>query len=90
MYSSNISPVTNPSDTFMGSPALVAEAPVDVVADGHLVVLGDAEQHADGAHGHLGAEVGDEVESAGPDERVEAVGAELPDLRLEGGHPLRA
>ena len=29
-----------------------------------LVLLGDAEQHADGPHGHLGAEVADEVEPA--------------------------
>ena len=41
-----------------------AQAVVDAVADVFLVGLGNAEQHADGAHGHLGAEVGDEVEPA--------------------------
>ncbi len=59
------------------------QAVVDAVADGLLVVLGDAEQHADGPHGHLRAEVLNEVEPSRPDQRVEAAGAELADLRLE-------
>ena len=37
------------------------------------------------AHRHLRAEVGDEVEAAGTDERIEALRAELADLRLERG-----
>ena len=65
---------------------LEAQARVDPVADGLLVLLGDAEEHADRAHRHLGAEVGDEVEAAGAHERVEAAGAELADLRLERVH----
>ena len=60
-----------------------------LVPDRLLVLLGDAEQHADGPHRHLGAEVGDEVESARSDQRVEAAGAELPDLRLDGVHLAR-
>ncbi len=60
-----------------------AQALVDPVADGLLVGLGDAQQHADGAHGHLGAQVLDEVEPALPDQRVEAAGAEAADLGLE-------
>ena len=51
-----------------------------------LVGLGDAEQHADDPHRHLGAEVGDEVEAVGPDERVEARTAVRPHLVLERVH----
>ena len=51
--------------------------------------LGDAEQHADHLHRHPGAEVGHEVEPVGPDERIEHLGAALPDLRLERVHLLR-
>ena len=40
-----------------------AQALVDPVADRHLVLLGDAEQHADREHRHDRAEVGDEVEA---------------------------
>ena len=70
-----------------------AQSLVDPIADGLLVGFGDAQQHADGAHGHLGAEVRDEVEPAPPDQRVEAAGTELADLGLEvvdvpgGEHP---
>ena len=60
-----------------------AQALVDPVPDGLLVGLGYAQQHADGAHGHLGAQVLDEVEPALPDQRVEAAGAEAADLGLE-------
>ena len=52
-------------DTSIGSPASVRRLRVDPVADGLLVLLRDAEQHADHAHRHLGAEVGDEVEASG-------------------------
>ena len=69
---------------------LGAQVRVGVVADRLLVLLGDAEQHADHPHRHLRAEVGDEVEAVGADERVEAVGAELADLRLERVHLPRA
>ena len=58
-------------------------------ADVLLVLLRDPEEHADHAHRHLRAEVGHEVEAAGTDERVEAVDAELADLRLERVHLLR-
>ena len=66
-------------------PVLGAQVRVGAATDRLLVGLGDAEQHADHPHRHLGAEVGDEVERAGPDERVEAAGAELADLRFERG-----
>ena len=72
MYSANCSPLTKSSDTSIGLPGLGAEVRVDPVADRLLVLLGDAEQHADHPHRHLRAEVGDEVEAAGADERVEA------------------
>ena len=68
---------------------LGAQGRVDVVADGLLVALGDPEQQADGAHRHLRAELGDEVEAACADERVEATGAELADLALQLVHPPR-
>ena len=45
---------------------------VGVVPDRLLVFLGDAEQHADHPHRHLRAEILDEVEAPGADERVEA------------------
>ena len=62
------------------------QALVDAVAERLLVLLGDAEQHADRAHRHLGAEVGDEVEAAAADQRVEAAGAELAHLGLDRRH----
>ena len=46
-----------------------------VDADVLLVLLRDAEQHADHLHRHLGAEVGHEVQPVAPDERVEHLGA---------------
>ena len=66
-----------------------AQALVDPVADRLLVLFRDAEQHADGAHRHHRAEVGDEVEPAGVHERVEGAGAELAHLRLDRVHGLR-
>ena len=74
-----------------GHVALVEpQAVVDLVAERLLVLLGDAEQHADGAHRDLGAEVGDEVEAALADQRVELARGEGPDLRLNGGQAPRA
>ena len=49
-----------------GLTGLSAQVGVDPVADGLLVLFGDAEQHADDPHGHLCAEVGDEVEPSAP------------------------
>src|SRR3546814_14412531 len=69
-----------------GLAGLGAQLRVDPVAHGRLIGFGHAEQHADHPHGHLLAEVLDEVELAGADEGVERVGAELPDLRLERRH----
>ena len=72
---------------------LGAHLRVGVVADHLLVVLGDAEQHADHLHRHLRAEVGDEVEPAGADQRIQALRAEFADLGLQrvdlarGEHP---
>ena len=56
---------------------------VDAVANGLLVLFGDAEQHPDGAHRHLRAEVPNKIEPARSHQRVEAAGAELAYLRLE-------
>ena len=88
MYSANIVAASRSRRraSTASSPSLEAQALVEPVADRLLVLLGDAEQHADRAHRHLRAEVGDEVEAAGADERVEAAGAELADLRLERVH----
>src|SRR6202007_1466195 len=66
---------------------------VGLVADEFLVVLGDAEQHADDLHGHLRAEVGDEVDVSRSDQRIQRLRAEVADLRLQrcdlaaGEHP---
>ena len=40
-----------------GSPVVEAQALVDAVADRLLVLLRDAEEHADRAHRHLRAEI---------------------------------
>ena len=49
---------------------------------------GMPEEHADGAHGDLGAEIRDEVEAARPDEWVQRARRVVPDLRLDGRHAL--
>ena len=59
------------------------ESFVDVLTERFLVLLGDAQEHADGAHRHRGADVADEVEAAGFHQRIEAAGAELAHLGLE-------
>ena len=51
-----------------------------------LVGLGDADQHADHLHRQSQREVGHEVERVTPDEPVDDLDAELPDLGLESGH----
>ena len=59
---------------------LSAQCRIDFLAYRFLVLFGNAEQHADDAHRHLRAEIRDEVEAAGADERIEtshAVGANL-------------
>ena len=67
-----------------GFAALVdAQALVDLVADRDLILLGDAEQHADGQHRHDRAEVGDEVEAALVHQGVEGAVAELAHLRFD-------
>src|SRR5204863_7215965 len=68
---------------------LETETGVDAVADRLLILLGYPEEHADRAHRHLRAEVGDEIEAARTDERVKRPGAELPHLGLDGVHLLR-
>ena len=65
------------------SPGVDVEELVGDLADHLLVLLGDAEQRADDHHRQLRPEVLHEVEPAGADERVEEVGAELADARLE-------
>src|SRR5262245_8950174 len=70
----------------VGHLALVdPQALVDAIADRFLVLFGDAEQHADRAHGHLRAQIADEVEAAGADQRIEAARAEGADLGFECG-----
>ena len=73
----------------MGSPGSVRSLE-SVVADSLLICFRDAEQHPDDSHRHLRAEVRDEVEVPGADQRVKATGAELPYLGFERGHPLRS
>ncbi len=64
------------------------QALVDPVPQGDLVRLGDAEEHPDGPHRHLRAELRDDVEAVGTDERVERPGAERPDVGFDLRHPL--
>src|SRR5437588_219227 len=58
-----------------------------------LIFLGNAQQHADHPHRHLRTQVGDQVEPAGSDQRIQTAGAEFADLRFEvvdlawGEHP---
>jgi hypothetical protein len=68
---------------------LGAQVGVGRIPDERLVGLGDAEQHADHPHRHLGADLGDEVEAVGADERVEGALAEPADLRFQGRDPAR-
>ena len=68
---------------------LVAQLADGGVAHRRLVGFGDAHEHADGLDRHLGAEVEHEVEPVVALERVEAGGAERPDLVLELLHPAR-
>ena len=62
---------------------LQAEALVDLVPKCLLVLLGDAQQHADRAHRDLCAQVRDEIEAALPDEGVESPGRIPAHLRLD-------
>ena len=72
-----------------GLARLGAQVAVDVLAHRAPVLRRDAHEHPDDLHRHLGAEVGDEVEPVGADQRVEALGGEVADLLFERGHPLR-
>ena len=72
-----------------GLPLVEPHAPVDLVADLLLVLLGDAQQHADHPHRHVGRQVVDEVEPPLVHQRIESPGAERPRLRLDLGHPPR-
>ena len=61
-------------------PGLAGLAPqrvVLVLAYVLLVLHGDAEKRTDHAHRHPGAEVADEVEAVGADERIEDLGAQV-------------
>ena len=87
MYSANMSPLATFSCcTCIGSPRPGAQVGVGLLAHRDLVVFGDAEQHADDAHRHHRRELGDDVEAAGADERVEDADAVLAHLVLERGH----
>ncbi len=74
----------------IGHRALVEAQPgVDLLANRLLVLVGDSQQHADDAHRHLRSEIGDEVEAARADQRIEGAGTELPHLPLERLHLAR-
>ena len=73
----------------MGLPGLGAQGRVRLVAHRGLVALGNAEQHPDDAHRHPLAQILDEVETIGADERVETRAAVLPHLVLELAHAPR-
>ena len=62
---------------------LQPEALVDLVPQCLLVLLGDAQKHADCAHRDLRAQVGDEVEAFFPDERVKSPGRIRADLGFD-------
>ena len=79
----------SPAWTAIGSPGTVRRLASVLFADGDLVLLGDAEQHADDPHRQLGGELGDDVEAVGADQRVEAADAVLADLVFERRHPPR-
>src|SRR5258705_359455 len=66
-----------------------AHALVDAISDLGLVLRWDPEEHADRLHRNLGAEVSDEVEATGPDEWVEALGAERAHLGFDRVHAFR-
>ena len=68
----------------LGVPAACEE----VIADGLLVALGHSEEHADDAHRHLRAEVGDEVEPTRGHERIQKPRTQVPDVGLERADPL--
>ena len=55
----------------------------EVVAHRFLVGFRDSEEHPDDPHRHLRAEVADEIEAAGTDERIQQLHAELTDRGLE-------
>ena len=62
---------------------LRAQVGVGLVAYRDLVGFRDAEQHADDPHRHDRRQLGDDVEAARTDERVEDADAELAHLVLE-------
>ena len=66
-----------------------AQRGVGAVAGLFLIGLGDAEKHSDRSHRDLLPEIGDEVETAGTDERIENASAKLSDLVFESEHLLR-
>ena len=59
------------------------------VANRDLFGLRDSQQHADHSHGHHRRQLGNDVESRRPDQRVQATDAVAPDLVLDFGHPAR-
>ena len=72
-----------------GLPRSGAQVGVGLVPDRDLVLLGDAEEHADDPHRQLGGELGDDVEAVRADQRVEAADAVVAHLVLERGHAPR-
>jgi hypothetical protein len=72
-----------PPEYFIGFPSFVRRLASTWSRTDSLVRLRDAEQHADRSHRHLGAEIRDEVERPGVNERAEAAGVELADRGLQ-------
>src|SRR3546814_14100488 len=60
----------------------------DLLANRDLIALGNAEQHADRAHRHFGAEVADHVEVILADQRIETARAQGADFLLDAEHAL--
>ena len=77
-------------ETMVGIIAGLAGLGAQVFIDARLhaleVFLGDAEQHADDAQRHFGAEIIDEIEAPAFNQRVQRLGAKGADLRLQRVH----
>ena len=63
-----------------------AQARVELLPDRLLVLLRDAEQHADRPHRHHSPKVCDEIETTSIDERIQFPGTEFAYQRLHGKH----
>jgi hypothetical protein len=69
-----------------GFAGFVAQHPICLGAHTRLIGVRDTDEHADGPHRELGAQVENEVEPVGADQRIEAGVAECADLVLDHLH----